>query len=61
MTIIVQVNGRVRGRLTAEGPFPEAEAVEQARALPGVSERLSGPARRVVYIPNRLVNFVTED
>ncbi len=60
VTVVVQVDGRVRSRLTVDVDAPEDEVRRRALA----DERVRGwidPERvaRVVVVPNRLVNIVT--
>ncbi len=59
MTIMVQVNGKLRGKITLSADT-DAEAVkQQAEAEPNVQKFLEDkkPAK-VIYIPGRLVNIV---
>ncbi len=58
--IVVQVNGKVRDRLTLSKTAPENDATTQALASARVREALSGKApTRVIYVPGRLVNIVS--
>jgi leucyl-tRNA synthetase len=58
--IVVQVDGRVRGRLTAAVGAEEAEIREQALADGKVRPWLDGRrVAKVVVVPDRLVNIVT--
>ncbi|HEY7163562.1 MAG TPA: leucine--tRNA ligase [Candidatus Binatia bacterium] len=59
--IVVQVNGKVRGKLTVSSDV-SAEAVEsEALADPKISAFLQGKrVRRTVYVPKRLINIVME-
>jgi leucyl-tRNA synthetase len=59
--IVVQVNGKVRGRLTVT-PESSPEAVESvALADPKISAFLQGKkVKRTVYVPKRLLNIVME-
>jgi leucyl-tRNA synthetase len=55
----VQVNGKVRTRLTVPVDADEATLEQLARAEPRIKELLDGKAvRKVVVVPGRLVNFV---
>jgi leucyl-tRNA synthetase len=57
--VVVQVNGRVRGKLTVAAGLGEAELVPKALADPGVAHHING--KRVVkwiVVPDRLVNLV---
>lgn len=57
--LIVQVNGRVRGKVTVAADA-DAEAIEQAaRAEANVATHLAGgEIRKIIHVPDRLVNFV---
>ncbi|HEV3345848.1 MAG TPA: hypothetical protein VHC93_02085, partial [Methylomirabilota bacterium] len=58
--IVVQVDGRVRSRLTALVGAQEAEVREQALADDKVRPWLDGRhIAKVVVVPGRLVNIVT--
>lgn len=59
MTVIVQVNGKLRAKLTLAADMDEAAVKEQALAEPNVVKFLENkqPAK-VIYIPGRLVNIV---
>ncbi len=56
--IVVQVNGKVRGRLTAATGAAQEQVVELARADDGVAAYLDGEIAKVVHVPDKLVNFV---
>jgi leucyl-tRNA synthetase len=59
VTVVVQVNGRVRERLVLPADVTEAQARELALASERVRSHLDGAAiARVVYVPGRLVNIV---
>ncbi len=60
VTLVVQVDGRVRARLRVPAGLPEAEVVRLALAAPKVAGHLDGVRpRQVVHVPDRLVNLVT--
>jgi leucyl-tRNA synthetase len=60
VTLVVQVNGKVRDRIQVPAGIDEARAKELAQASPIVQKHLhNGNLRRVVYVPGKLVNFVT--
>jgi leucyl-tRNA synthetase len=60
ITLAVQVNGRVRDRMTVPATISEAEAHERALQVEGARRYLNGhTVKRVIYIPGRLVNIVT--
>ena len=57
--VVVQVNGKVRDRLVLPASAGEAEAREAAFASPKIGDWLGGKeARRVIYIPGKLLNIV---
>jgi leucyl-tRNA synthetase len=59
VTLVVQVDGRVRARLEAPAGLDEAAAVALALDVDAVARLLdSRPPRQVVYVPDRLVNLV---
>jgi leucyl-tRNA synthetase len=59
ITIVVQVNGKVRDRFEAPAAITDAEAKERALATDGARRHMDGKApKTVVYVPGRLVNIV---
>lgn len=59
VTMVVQVNGRVRARLEAPVDISESEALEVALAAPNVARHVKGrPIRRVIDRRPRLLNLV---
>src|SRR5215210_5759841 len=59
ITLIVQVNGKLRDRIEAPADVSEDIAKELALASAKVSPHLEGrEIRKSVYVPGRLVNFV---
>ncbi|MBM3946303.1 MAG: leucine--tRNA ligase [SAR202 cluster bacterium] len=59
ITLVVQVNGRVRDRLTVPASMTEADAKQAALASANVQKFLAGQqVRNIVYVPGRLVNVV---
>ena len=60
MTLAVQVNGRLRGRIEVAHDTPEEEIRRLAMMVPQVQAFMAGkPVSRVIYVPGRLVNVVT--
>jgi leucyl-tRNA synthetase len=57
--IVIQINGRVRGKICVDAGLPEEELAERAFADPKIEQLLRGARvlKRVV-IPNKLVNVV---
>jgi leucyl-tRNA synthetase len=61
LLIIVQVNGKVRGKITVPADMTQERIETDALADPKVAGLLDGKkVRRVVYVPRRLVNIVVE-
>ncbi len=59
VTLIVQVNGKVRDRVDVAAGAPEADARAAALAADKVQAWLaSGEVRKVIVVPDRLVNIV---
>ena len=59
VTIAVQVNGKLRGTLDLPRDAARPQVEEAALGLPQVTHALGGkPPRRVVVVPNRIVNVV---
>ncbi|GLG01338.1 leucine--tRNA ligase [Alicyclobacillus hesperidum subsp. aegles] len=57
--IAVQVNGRVRARLTVAADIGQEDAIEQAKTLPELAEWVEGKEIvKQIYVPGRLVNIV---
>ena len=59
ITLVVQVNGRVRDRIQVEASIAEDEARQLAMESSRVQPYLEGAqVRQVIYVPGRLVNVV---
>ena len=57
--LVVQVNGRVRDRVTVAAGLSDDELVEQAKGLPRVQAQVDGKQiRRAIVVPGKLVNLV---
>jgi leucyl-tRNA synthetase len=57
-TVAVQVNGKTRGTVRLARDASQADAVAAAMAEPSVAKFVTGEARKVVYVPGRLLNLV---
>ena len=61
VTVVVQVNGKLRERIDVAVGTPDAELVALARGLPRVSAAVDGKTVvREVVVPDRLVNLVVK-
>jgi leucyl-tRNA synthetase len=59
VTLVVQVNGKVRSRLTVPAGLGPEELKSRVLADPAVQRWLAGkPPRDLIVVPNRLVNLV---
>jgi leucyl-tRNA synthetase len=59
VTLIVQVNGKVRDRISVPTGITEDEAKKLALASESVVRQLAGSEpRKVIYVPGKLVNIV---
>ena len=59
ITLIVQVNGKLRDRIVVEPGIGDEEAKQLALASDAVQQTLEGrPIRKVIVVPGRLVNIV---
>jgi leucyl-tRNA synthetase len=59
ITLVVQVNGKVRARIAADAGVTEEEAVALAMAEPNVRAHLDGKElRKRIYVPDKLLNLV---
>jgi leucyl-tRNA synthetase len=61
ITLVVQVDGKVRDKLIVPADIGEDEAHEQALGCDGVRRQLAGRrVARMIYVPGQVVNVVTE-
>jgi leucyl-tRNA synthetase len=58
-TLVVQVNGKVRGKIEAPANATEAQLKELALLNPAVQKWVQGEPKRVVLARGKLVNIVT--
>ena len=59
ITLVVQVNGRLRDRIEVPADISEDDAKTAALDSPRASAHTEGKQiRRVIYVPGRLVNIV---
>jgi leucyl-tRNA synthetase len=60
ITLVIQVDGRVRDRLSAPSGVAESDALDLALASENVRRHLDGVTpSTVVFVPDRLINLVT--
>jgi leucyl-tRNA synthetase len=59
ITLVVQVNGKLRDRITVPASITEAEAKEKALGSQRVKVHLEGKkVANMVYVPGKLINLV---
>lgn len=59
VTVVVQINGKMRDKLNLAVDMPQAEVEIAVLALPKIAEQIQGKAiKKIVVIPNKLVNIV---
>ena len=59
VTIAIQVNGKMRGRVDVPADADEDAVTAAARGVANVSATIGErPLRRCIFVPNKLVNFV---
>ncbi|MBM3209812.1 leucine--tRNA ligase [Candidatus Saccharibacteria bacterium] len=58
MTIIVQVNGKLRAKLRTPVATPADVILQMAREDVAVAKHLTGEIKKEIYIPGKLVNIV---
>jgi leucyl-tRNA synthetase len=56
--LVVQVNGRVRSRITVDRDITEEAAVVAALADPVVAKFVAGAPKKIIFVPGRLLNIV---
>jgi leucyl-tRNA synthetase len=61
VTIVVQINGKVRGEFTASPDISTEEAITTAKATENVLKYLDGVTiRKEIYVPGKLVSLVVD-
>jgi leucyl-tRNA synthetase len=59
ITLVVQINGKLRARLELEPGASKEQALEQALAIENVQRHMDGKeVRKIIHIPDRLLNIV---
>jgi leucyl-tRNA synthetase len=58
MTIVVQVNGKVRANLSVPTNIEDAALLKLAKADDNVQKFLTGDVKKEVVVKGKLVNFV---
>jgi leucyl-tRNA synthetase len=58
VTMAVQVNGKTRGTITLSKTASQDEAMAAAIAEPNVAKFITGPVKRTIFVPGRMLNLV---
>ncbi len=58
ITVVVQVNGKLRAQLQLPADVDKDTAIEAAKNDEKVKAHLSGEPKKVIYVPGKLVNLV---
>ncbi len=58
ITVVVQVNGKVRGELSVSKDIGKDEVIAMAKELEKVKKYLTGPIKKEIYVPGKLVSLV---
>jgi len=59
VTVVIQVNGRVRGQINIAPDATQVEVVEAAKANEKVAGYLADhPIKKTIYVPKKLISFV---
>ena len=59
VTLVVQINGKLRARIELEPGADQEQALQQALAIENVQRHMDGKqVRKVIHIPDRLLNIV---
>jgi len=61
ITLVIQVNGKVRDKVEVEADISEEKAKELALSREKIKKWIGGKAiKKVVFVPGKLINFVTK-
>ena len=59
--VVIQINGRVRGKIVVTGGLAEQELLDRVRQEPAVAQHMDGKSIvKSVVVPNKLVNLVVK-
>ncbi|MGR3912138.1 MAG: leucine--tRNA ligase [Candidatus Rhabdochlamydia sp.] len=57
---VIQVNGKLRGKWELPKDKTEEEILEFIREEPQIMKHIEGPIKKVIFVPNKLLNVVTD-
>ena len=58
ITMVIQVNGKVRGQMEVAVGLDDDSLITQALATDGVDKFITGEIKKSIVVPNKLVSFV---
>ncbi len=58
VTLVVQVNGKVRAKMHVQPNITQGDALQRALAEPNVSKYVTGVPKKVVFVAGRLMNLI---
>ncbi len=59
ITLVVQVDGKLRGTLSLPKDLPQEQVVQASLDLPKIQELLAGKeAQKIIFITNKIINFL---
>ena len=58
ITMAVQVNGKTRGTISVPKDVTQDQAMAAAMAEPAIAKFVTGPAKKVIFVPGRMLNIV---
>jgi len=57
---VVQVNGKLRGKIELPKDQSEQTLLELVRKMPEIEKHIVGPVAKTVFVPNKLLNIVLQ-
>ena len=61
MTIVIQINGKLKDKCELPKDTPEHTAIDQAKSQEKIIHHLSNKKIiKTIFVPNRLINFVVK-
>ena len=60
-TLVVQVNGKIRDKIEVRRGITQQEAEKMAMGTEKVKKYLAGKSFKKIFVPDRLINFVTSN
>ena|SRR3989344_927842 len=61
ITLVVQVNGKVRDKIEVKSQISREEAENLAADSPKIKKYIDAKSYRIIFVPGKLINFVTQN